>query len=409
MEKFNSNLKQLLEQIKKLFPEQAETIDSHYVFDDNTKDKYLVSFYDNCKNLGEDVSSKNEIIFSKENIILDEVDFFKIWNSETLTDEYKENIWKYIHTMYILAYESIKQSDIKSLLKQLKSMRASSEEIEHDSEILLNIVDSLTGKYTEKDTDSKDSENEENKNHSQSFNGPDLFNGMIGDLAKEIATEIDTSAIDINNPQQLLNDLLTGNFDEENDASGITNLVKNITDKIQDKITSGSFDEQQLFGEAQNVLNNLGGNNGKKMKSPMGNIFNNMMNSNFMSDLNNLNQENNSSSNQMKDIFNMMNSSMNPNINHYDAEEKELFKNAQNIINNNNKTNIDQQKLQKDFDKKSNRKRLKEKLQKKKKLLIEKENELKKQQQLLENNIVNESEEDLDKLAAEIENIGKKK
>ncbi len=375
MDKFNSNLNQLLQQIIKLFPEQSETINTYYEFNEETKDKYLLEFYNNCKTLGDDVSSKNEIIFSRENTILEKVDFFSIWNSEKLTDEYKENIWKYIHTMYILAYEAINDADLKSVLKHLKNLRASSEDLEHDSEILLNIVDSLTGKYT-KDTGSKDSDSLDENEGDDMFKAPDIFNGMIGDLAKEIASEIDTSTIDIENPKQLLNDLLSGNFDEENDKSGITNLVKNITSKIQDKLASGTLDEGQLFGEAQNVINSLGA--GGKMKSPMGDIFNTMMQNEFM-----------------------------PNVNNMGQDEKELFKNAQDLINNKGTGHMTSSKIQNNLSKMNNRDRLKKKLAEKKQMLAEKE-------KLLENNINNEIsvvnvEEDLDALASEIEAIGSDK
>ena len=102
---------------------------------------------------------------------------------------------------------------------------------------------------------------------------PDIFGTLwIGDLAKEIVNEIDPSLLNPEDPNKLLGNLLSGNFDEENDDSGIMNLVKNITGKIQDKITSGSLDETQLFNEAQNVMKNFSKKGGKGMGIPrMGN------------------------------------------------------------------------------------------------------------------------------------------
>ena len=108
MEKFNDNLKQLLGQVTKVFPEQAEVINSHYNFE-NAGDVYLKQFYANCRTMGNDVSNKNEIIFSQEFTILENVDFYSIWNSEKLNKEMKQNIWKYLHTLYIYAYECKKR------------------------------------------------------------------------------------------------------------------------------------------------------------------------------------------------------------------------------------------------------------------------------------------------------------
>ena len=273
MEKFNKNLQDLLGQLCNLFPEQKESIENNYTFNESTGDKYLIMFYENCKYLGDDMSSKNEIIFSKENVILDDIDFYSIWNSEILTDENKENIWKYLYTMYIFAYESIKEKDVKSVIKQLKKMSSSGKDLDKDTQILLNIVDSLTGKFNNTDNVSLDDETE---CKSDGFKAPDMLNGLIGDLAQEIASELDPEMMNIDDPSKILKDLLSGNFDEENDTSGITNLVKNITGKIQDKLQSGNIDESKLFNEAQSVINQLGGQN---TGSPLGELFQTMMKS----------------------------------------------------------------------------------------------------------------------------------
>lgn len=143
MEKFNENLKQLLEQVCKVFPEQEESIRTFYNFED-ADDSYLKQFYFNCRTMGNDLSNKNEIIFSQEITILHGVDFYSIWNSEKLNNEMRENIWKYLHTLYIYAYEYEKDQDIKTILKELKKISGNPDELDEDSQTLLNIIDSLT-------------------------------------------------------------------------------------------------------------------------------------------------------------------------------------------------------------------------------------------------------------------------
>ena len=103
------NLKQFIEIIKTNYPSQAEDIDSYYSFENST-DRYLNEFIENCKTIGNDISTKNEIIFSKGTIVLQNIDFNTIWNDEQLTDEQRENIWKYLQTLYVFAYEYIKES-----------------------------------------------------------------------------------------------------------------------------------------------------------------------------------------------------------------------------------------------------------------------------------------------------------
>lgn len=361
MEKFNDNLSQFTSIIKKLYPDQKEAIDEYYNFEEEG-DKYLNCFIENCSNLGDDISSKNEIIFSKGTVILPNIDFYTIWNDEKLSDEQKDNIWKYLHTLYIFAYEHIKNVDFKTLLKELKNANLC-EDADEQTRTFMNIVDSLTNKYNEKKDEIKEEEDSEASNNS--IPTPDLFGGVIGNLAKEIADELDPSKINLDDPSKLLQSLLSGNFDEENDDSGVVNLIKNITDKIQVKLSDGQLDETQLFSEAQNVMNSLGksGNNANPV-----NIFNTMMKSGVMSGLDPENQ----------------------NI----VDEAQKIVSAGQAVSGNTK-----QKLQSKVELKSTRDRLRRKLEQKKKKLEE-------QKSKTANKIIEKHEEiDLDALADEIEGL----
>ena len=361
MEKFNDNLSQFTDIIKKLYPDQKTAIEDYYNFKTPT-DKYLNCFIDNCSDLGDDISSKNEIIFSKGTVILPNIDFYTIWNDENLSDGQKDNIWKYLHTLYIFAYEHIKNVDFKTLLKELKNANLC-EDADEQTRTFMNIVDSLTNKYNDKEQEEiKEESSEANDN---SIPAPDLFGGVIGNLAKEIADELDPSKINLDDPAKLLQSLLSGNFDEENDESGIVNLIKNITDKIQVKLSDGNLNESQLFSEAQNVMNSLGssGNNANPV-----NIFNTMMKSGVMSGLN--------------------------------PDNKNIIDEAQKIVNSGQPVASNtKQKLQSKVDLKSTRDRLRKKLEHKKQKLEE-------QKSKTVNNIVEKHEEiDLDALADEIEGL----
>merc|ERR1711991_433503 len=138
---------------------------------------------------------------------------------------------------------------------------------------------------------------------------------------------------------------MSGNFDEKDDKSGIVNLVKNITGKIQDKLSSGNLDETQLFSEAQNVMNSFGKGNSFGKNNPMGNIFNQMMQSGMMAGMS--------------------------------ENEKEIVNNAQNIINNGGQaTNITAGQIKNNLSKQRTRDRLKKKIRGEKKITKRKEEEL---------------------------------
>ena len=146
MEKFNENLEQFLRNLAKI--KNDKTFLQYYDFS-NPGDKYLKMFYNNTKEFSNDIANKDEIIFSEETTILDNINFNEIWNSDNLNDENKAIIWNYLHTLYIFAYEHIKEVDIKNILKQLKHVSSDSTNLDDDTKTLINIINSLTNKCNE--------------------------------------------------------------------------------------------------------------------------------------------------------------------------------------------------------------------------------------------------------------------
>ena len=378
MDKFNDNLEQFTNTIKMNYPDQSERIDEYYDYSD-PGEVYLNEFITNCSSIGDDISSKNEIIFSKGQVILHNIDFHSIWNDEKLTDIQKENIWKYLHTLYIFAYEHIKNVDFKTVVKELKQM-GSSENIDEHTRTFMNIIDSLTTKYkADKDSPTEESDGDAT---SGNFNipTPDLFGGVIGNLAKEIAEEIDPDKINLDDPSELLKSLLSGNLDENNDDSGVMNLIKDITNKIQNKISSGNLSETDLFAEAQNVMKSFGSAGGGA-SNPM-DMFSSMMQSGMMSgmDPGSMGADDPNIAEQAANMLQQVsgasssNTGTTPSYTNISANQEQL---------------------------KCTRDRLRKKLEEKKRILALKESELTKPTIP----IVSEEEIDLDALADEIEGL----
>jgi hypothetical protein len=367
MDKFNENLKQFLEIIKTNYPNQKKRIEEYYIFDD-PQSTYLDEFIKNCSLIGDDISTKNEVIFSKGTTVLHNIDFNSIWNDESLTDDQRENIWKYLHTLYIFAYEHIKNVDFKTVLKELKNI-GHRDNMDDETKTFINIIESLTDKYKNMNPD--DIKNACSSNDSTDDNGgipvPEMFGGVIGNLAKEIADEIDPSTINLEDPSKLLKSLLSGNFDEDNDESGLVSLVKNITNKIQDKISTGNLNESQLFSEAQNVMKSFQ-TNAKDNSNPL-NMFKSMMSSGMTDNL--------------------------------DDEHKNIIDQAASIFQNNGAcNNATPSQLQSQTQLKSTRDRLRKKLEEKRKLLEEK-----KTQDNIDSIPSKHEDIDLDALADEIEGL----
>jgi hypothetical protein len=293
MEKFNTCLSELLMVISKNYPSQATIINNHYKRDVSQNimdiDKHLEVFLKNCEGKGDDISSKNDIIFSKDVILLENINFNEIWNDDKLTDNERENIWKYLHSLYLHAYEYHNEKDVKSILKELKRLSKSKEhELSEEERTFLNIIECLTlEKKVEKDKNNE-LEDEEENDEDGGFNlndikstfdsmQNDLFQGQIGTLAKEIADELDINKLNLSDPMTLLKNVVSGNFDENNDTTGVSSLVKNISTKVQNKIASGQLDENKLYEEAKTVMNKFGKLAGKNKNNPMASVFNTMM------------------------------------------------------------------------------------------------------------------------------------
>jgi len=260
MEKFNNCLVEFLKVISTNYPNQIENINKVYEYESEGRLKnietHLESFLKNCNGKGDDISSKNEIIFAKDNTLLEGINFYEIWNDDKLEDKQRENIWKYLHSLYLHAYEYHSDKDIRSLLKELKKLSKSNEqELSEEERTFLNIIECLTiEKKVEKNKDKNDSDDEDD-NTSSGFNINDikdtfesmqneLFEGQIGTLAKEIADEIDINKLKLDNPMSILKSVVNGSFDENSDESGVSSLVKNISNKVQSKLATGELDEK---------------------------------------------------------------------------------------------------------------------------------------------------------------------
>ncbi len=110
-------------------------------------------------------------------------------------------------------------------------------------------------------------------------------NNMICNLAKEISNEIDTSKINIDKPEDVLKLM---DFSSSNNIVG--DIIKKVSSKIHDKINTGELKQEDLFGEAINMMNmmNKGGGGAGGMgglgdlMSGMSGMFNNPMMSEMM-------------------------------------------------------------------------------------------------------------------------------
>jgi hypothetical protein len=216
----------------------------------NDDERYILKFYNDLINVNTDISIKNNIF--KNIDLIKNINLYEILNSEDIDINTKNNIWSNIHTLYILAIEYNYKCNIKDIIKYNK------ENLDDD---LIKSLKIMIKNLANKEPESK------SENIKDEFNMAGIFGNNITELANEIAEDIDIESIKNEDPNKLINDLLTGNMNN----SSLGNLVNNITSKIHNKINNGDLNQEDLFKDATNIINNMNNND-----NPLNSYFHNL-------------------------------------------------------------------------------------------------------------------------------------
>lgn len=251
---FNNNLELLLNNIQSIFSELSPDISNNYTFP-LTGTSYIDTFVSNNTKKYNDISNKNDIIFSKGLILLEHINFNYIWNNSNLSQVNKETIWKYLQTMVLYSIEYKENVNIKNILSQYKINNT----IDNDhTRLIVNILHNLSNEIIIPDTNDEITPTDTSlQNSLQNFKLPDLSNILgkhLMELIQKIMDDIDIGGFEINNPLELIQTLLDKEFSIENDTTGISSLVKNIIDNLKKHLSSEDLNRPELFKEIQNVL-----------------------------------------------------------------------------------------------------------------------------------------------------------
>lgn len=273
---FYNLYKNFLNDIITSFPEFKEDIEKkHKLFlkPNYPKSEKLVKKCENWKKSvfkylldNGDLISKKDIQFFKcaetNTKLAKDIDFDYIISSN-LSENSKEQIWNYIQTFYMMSISEHTNNDLSKLFNNFQSILEKGNEESLNEDTIKNIQQ-ITGNIMENmkkegdDTNVQDSNAIKNEFES-------IFEGSsIGKLAKDIASEINVDSIvqdNMDKPEDLFKNLMGGLGGSDNsDAPNIFNIVQNIGEKINDRVSSGELNEMQLLNEAQNIMGNLQNN-----------------------------------------------------------------------------------------------------------------------------------------------------
>ena len=290
IEKFNTILIDLSKELNNLYPKNFKLL---IIKNLKNNINYIDFFIEKISNKMKLIENKDLVLFKNEII--------KDYNLEDLillklSDITKKNLWKYINILFIYGFNYKKDKTLKQLLLETQNDK------DEQSKLFTNIIKNLNKeKGDDKGTGDKEDDDKGDDDKGDDDKGDDdkgdsetnfnnIFQGEIGKLASDIASDIDLSKIDTSNPSELLNSLMSGNI---NNNDNIMNLFKDVTTKIQKKIADGSINCDKLTKEANNLMGSVDKNG---INNQM-NMFQNLMGS----DKNGKNNQ----MNMFQNLFNM--------------------------------------------------------------------------------------------------------
>ena len=244
--------------IVKVFPEYEKRLKKQYsnIFEEDQECNDIISsFYENVEEISKELSENKFSVFEDDPILLNNLSFKLIWNSN-ISNETKNNIWRYLQTFCVYninnklgkgkgevedVLNSIKQKEKisdKSTLNNMKLLKKLSESLNS------NIVLELLTKGEINETPKKEIP-EENKNP-MNIPGMDgmediLENSSIGKIAKEVSEELNIESM-ISSGEGI-ESLMNGD--------NMMNIFKSISQKIENN------DGGNILEEAMDISKNM--------------------------------------------------------------------------------------------------------------------------------------------------------
>lgn len=252
-EKIQGLFVNFIQDIIKVFPEYEKRLNKYYSpiinkeDDEKKKQDIFNGFMENIEDITKDICDENLNMFEKDPVILENVSFKVIWESN-ITNDTKMNIWKYLQSFCMYNFNK-SEEDIDEIVKTLqqnekvtdketlvkaKRLKKLSESIKNNSiEELLN---------TKKIVMPDELENDESMKQMEDI----LENTSIGKIAKEVTEEL--------NIESMLGE--GGGIEDIMKGENMINIFQTISSKIEGANGGGN----NIMEEAMGITKNMQGN-----------------------------------------------------------------------------------------------------------------------------------------------------
>lgn len=300
-EGFDKVINDFIQDIETTFPEYSYLIKKIWIVDydseflhiddsdlrkqicDEDKNDKLRIIYNHCTRIFPerffDIIYENKDIFNDDSVVntefLPRIVFKHLWNSDDITEKTRETIWKYLQLILMTIISSI---DNKNVMGDTAKLFEAVDETELKTKLeeTLNNIQTLFEGNVNPDTKSNlnsnidentDEKTDEKERRDEPFKMPNaddinshlqgMLNGKLGKLAMELAEE---TAKDLNiDPTNIRStgDVFSQMF---KNPGKLINMMKNVGDKIDNKIKSGEISESELMTEGLDMLNKMKNN-----------------------------------------------------------------------------------------------------------------------------------------------------
>jgi hypothetical protein len=254
------------------FPEYYLIIKKWWGFESFTTPQ-VTNLFAHCMNVYPprftDIIYQNDDIFSSESTVnvdfLPGISFKFLWNCDNVTDVHRTTIWKYLQMVLLSVLGTLKTDTMSEDMKSIFDTM-SEDNIKNK---LQDTIENIQSVFDAAKNTAPDSETPEAADTPEGSATPDarttaegmqaqidgLMGGKLGELAQEIAEEtaqgLDMGEFD---GSENVTDVFKKMFDN---PGKFMNLVTNVTNKLDSKMKSGEFQQQDLMQEATGILQNM--------------------------------------------------------------------------------------------------------------------------------------------------------
>lgn len=294
-DEFRSSIVDFTNDLTPTFPEYAHLWKKWS--DLNTTDDEFQQLFEHCLSVYPerffDILNQKENIFSQDETFVVEflpgVDFKLLYHSNGVSDQIRESIWKYLQIILLIVVKSIQDKfNFGDAMKLFNDLNV--DELQQQLESVLGNItnffeENVKTKTGEQDTDNEDPESPKMPNIPKMDGLHDhlqtLFNGKIGQLAKELADDMGNElAESLGNQMEGVTstkDVLSKLMQNPQTMGNVINTVKT---KLTSKMESGEISKEDLMNEANEMMGKMRDLGGMedigKMFGNMGSGGNNM-------------------------------------------------------------------------------------------------------------------------------------